>query len=132
MYEHILIPTDGTKLSARAVKAGLGLAQKLGARVTALQVIAPYMAPSYEGMMIYVPPSATDPASYKHVTEAEAKRLLDEIVAEAKTIGVACNSAFVTDPQPWNAVINCARKKMRFDRHGSAWTAGIVWVVAWQ
>jgi nucleotide-binding universal stress UspA family protein len=111
MYEHILIPTDGTKLSARAVKAGLGLAQKLGARVTALHVIAPYMAPYYEGMMIYVPPSATDPESYKRVTEAEAKRLLDEIVVEAQTVGVPCDSAFVTEPQPWHAVINCARAK---------------------
>ena len=41
MYKHILLPTDGSPLSARAVAAGVALAKALGARVTALFVAPP-------------------------------------------------------------------------------------------
>ena len=41
MYKHILLPTDGSPLSARAVAAGIELAKVLGARVTALFVAPP-------------------------------------------------------------------------------------------
>ena len=41
MYKHILIPTDGSPLSARAVAAGVELAKVLGARVTGLFVAPP-------------------------------------------------------------------------------------------
>src|SRR5215471_13825152 len=38
MYRHILIPTDGSELSRRAVQHGLELAKAVGAKVTALTV----------------------------------------------------------------------------------------------
>jgi nucleotide-binding universal stress UspA family protein len=34
MFKHILIPTDGSPRSARAIKAGLRLALETGARIT--------------------------------------------------------------------------------------------------
>ena len=40
MYEHILLPSDGSKLSNKAVKQGIQLAKLLGSRVTAIHVIA--------------------------------------------------------------------------------------------
>lgn len=41
MFKHIAIPTDGSKLGARGVKAGVRLAQALGAKVTGVYVIPP-------------------------------------------------------------------------------------------
>ena len=41
MYQHLLIPTDGSKLSDRAAVAGVKLAAALGARVTGLFVAPP-------------------------------------------------------------------------------------------
>src|SRR5215207_1223975 len=38
MYHHILIATDGSELSARAVEHGVGLARAVGAKVTFLTV----------------------------------------------------------------------------------------------
>ena len=38
MYRHILISTDGSELSRRAVQHGLELAKAVGAKVTALTV----------------------------------------------------------------------------------------------
>ena len=39
MYQHILLPTDGSDLSAAAIKSALQLAKLLGARVTGLSVV---------------------------------------------------------------------------------------------
>ena len=41
MYKHILLPTDGSPLSARAVSSGIALARATGASVTALYVAPP-------------------------------------------------------------------------------------------
>jgi nucleotide-binding universal stress UspA family protein len=40
MFKHLLIPTDGTALSARAVKAGIKLASQTGARITGYHAAA--------------------------------------------------------------------------------------------
>ena len=42
MYRHILIPTDGSELSKRAVQHGVDLAKSLGAQVTAMTVSTPF------------------------------------------------------------------------------------------
>ena len=39
MYQHILLPTDGSELSQAAIRSGLQLAKLLGARVTGLCVV---------------------------------------------------------------------------------------------
>ena len=44
MYKHILIATDGSELAGKAVSAGLMLAQRLGAEVTAITAIEPWLS----------------------------------------------------------------------------------------
>ena len=39
MFKHILIPTDGSPVSNKAAKAGIALARRLGAKVTAYYAI---------------------------------------------------------------------------------------------
>ena len=41
MYKHILVPTDGSALSDKAVEAAIKLAQLLGARITAFHAMEP-------------------------------------------------------------------------------------------
>ncbi len=41
MYKNILIATDGSELANKGVRQGLALAEKLGAKVTFLLVVAP-------------------------------------------------------------------------------------------
>src|SRR5512134_2592521 len=41
MFKHILIPTDGSPVSAKAVKAGIAFAQQIGARVTGYHAVEP-------------------------------------------------------------------------------------------
>jgi nucleotide-binding universal stress UspA family protein len=48
MYKHILIPTDGSRVSEEAAAAGIELARVLGARVTARHVVPESGAPSLD------------------------------------------------------------------------------------
>ena len=41
MYKNMLIATDGSELASKGVRQGLALAEKLGAKVTFLSVVAP-------------------------------------------------------------------------------------------
>ena len=44
MYEHLLVPVDGSELSDRAMNASIELARKLGARITGF-IAEPFAAP---------------------------------------------------------------------------------------
>ena len=41
MFKHILIPTDGSPVAAKAIKAGVALAKEMGAKVTGFYAIEP-------------------------------------------------------------------------------------------
>jgi nucleotide-binding universal stress UspA family protein len=106
MFRHILIPTDGSSLSARGVKAGVKLAKALGARITALHVIPPYVLP-YGDTALYAPSAG----EHKKACERTAKKVLAEVESAARKAGVACAGVSVTDPQPWGAILRTARSK---------------------
>jgi len=55
LFKHLLIPTDGSALAAKGVRAGVKLARALGARVSGVYVIQPYIAPIYADAALYVP-----------------------------------------------------------------------------
>jgi nucleotide-binding universal stress UspA family protein len=52
MYKHILLPTDGSKLSAKAVRQAVRFAQSIGAKLTAIHVSAEYRAMMDEGFAV--------------------------------------------------------------------------------
>ncbi|AWN44743.1 universal stress protein [Methylobacterium durans] len=79
MYQHILVPTDGTPLSASAVKEAVSLAKTVGAKVTVLTVIHRLptlgLGPSY--------PYADEFSRHAH---ADAERTLTEAEQEARCL----------------------------------------------
>jgi nucleotide-binding universal stress UspA family protein len=109
MFKHILVPTDGSKLAAKGVKAGVKLAKALGARVTGVYVIQPYFPPMYGEAAIYVP--AASPQEYKKYSEKAAKKALAAVAMQARAAGVRCKTLFVTDPQPWGGILRVARSR---------------------
>ena len=48
MYKHILIPTDGSELSNKAVEHGAALAKAINAKVTIMTVSMPYYVAAVE------------------------------------------------------------------------------------
>ena len=50
MYNHILLPTDGSALARKAAHAGVKLAQALGARVTGFYAAPPATPVEFKGI----------------------------------------------------------------------------------
>jgi len=109
MYKHILVPTDGSKLSVKAIRTAARLAELCGAKLTGLCVTPPYVAPVHAEGMTY---GMVSPRSYKDLKEKEAKKALAVVDIEAQTSGVAALSKIsLTADQPWKAIIGVARSK---------------------
>ena len=109
MSRHILIPTDGSKLAAKGVKAGVKLAQQLGAQVTGVYVIPPYFpALQSEGAMLR---PGGSPQEYKKLSENAAKKALAAVQIEAQTGGVPVSTRFVTAYRPWEGILRVARSR---------------------
>ena len=107
MYKHILIPTDGSKLAAKGVRAGVRLAESLGARVTGVFVIPPYQPPMYDEGVVYY--GGQSRAEQKKAAEAAARKALSLIEIEAQAAKVRSATRFVVSPQPWLAILATAR-----------------------
>jgi nucleotide-binding universal stress UspA family protein len=128
MYKHILVPTDGTKLSARAVRAAVDLAKTCGAKITGIYVIPPYVPPVYAEGMLYV--ADIGPQRHKELMAKAAKKALDALGAEARRADVACASASPLADQPWEGILKTARAR-RCDlivmaSHGRRGIAGLL------
>ena len=108
MYRHILVPTDGSKLSAKAIRAASRLAKICGARITGVYVIAPDLPPVYAEGAMYGGLSAR---SYKELKEKEAKKALALVDIEAQSSGLQASTVSLTADQPWKALIGTARSK---------------------
>ena len=108
MFKHILIPTDGSKLAAKGVKAGVKLAKALGAKVTGLYVIFPYVPPVYDEAALYYIPGVSAQETRK-LFEKQAKKALAAVELEARAARVRCGTRFVTQDQPWRAILRTSR-----------------------
>ena len=128
MYKNLLVPTDGSKLSMKAVTAALNLAQPLGAKITALHVVPPYAPPVYADAMVYVP--ELDPKEYKAATDAAAQKALAAVEKEAAKAGVACTAVHLVEGQPWEGILKAAKKHkcdaIVMASHGRRGLAGVL------
>lgn len=105
MYKHLLLPTDGSELSMRAVDAGIGLARALGAKIHAVHVMAPFLALTYFTEMVQIPET-----TYTEQAIANAKAFLGEVRRRADAAGVPCTDEFLFDAQPAGAIVDRAGK----------------------
>ena|SRR5690242_4345327 len=110
MFKHLLLPTDGSALATKGVKAGVRLAKALGARVTGVYVIEPYLPTMMpEGAVLAAP--AFDPRDYDKAAEARATKALDRLEREARSAQLRCATQSVTAAQPWQGILKVARAK---------------------
>ena len=109
MFKHILLPTDGSKLSDRAVQRGIDLAGALGARVTAVHVIAEFRMMADESFVL--PTGADLKRRYDKEAKARAEKMLDKIGERAKAAGVKLEGVVVTGDVPYEEVIETAKKR---------------------
>ena len=108
MFKHILIPTDGSKLSADAALAGVRLAKALGARVTALFAAPPATPIVYKAML---PVGYVTPQEHRKMTAKAAESYLGAIEKAARTAGVRCEALTVRSDFPADTIVAVAGKR---------------------
>ena len=108
MFKHIAIPTDGSRLAEKGVKAGVRLAQSLGARVTGVYVVPPYRPAVYGEAAAYYLPGMT-PEDFRKTSLKAAKKALASVQVEAQTAGVPYATRIVTAEQPHAGILRAAR-----------------------
>ncbi len=81
MFKHILLPTDGSSLSNRAVKRGIEFAGKIRARVTALHVMPEFKAFADEG---FAPLSPALKRRLEDEARARAEKMLEAVARQAR------------------------------------------------
>jgi nucleotide-binding universal stress UspA family protein len=109
VFRHILIPTDGSRLAARGVRAGVRLARALGARVSGVYVMQPLRAVAYdESALFYAGLSARD---WRRRFESAARNALAVLESEARAAKVPCSTAIVRHARPWKGILAAARRR---------------------
>jgi nucleotide-binding universal stress UspA family protein len=112
MYQHILIPTDGSELAERAVTHGLSLAKLLGAKVTVIIVEEqPRTLFTFPGPVVGGAFGPVVGGAFVELTEQIKKyaaSALDRAADAAKQAGVPCETVQVQDVQPYEAIIATA------------------------
>jgi len=128
MFRHILIPTDGSRLAAKGIKSGVGLASALGARVTGVYVAAPYLPPMYGEAGVYL--TGLSQKDYRKEVEQAGKKALAALEIEASVAGVPCKVEIQTDVQPWRAILKVARLRkcdaIAMASHGRGGLGGLI------
>ncbi|MGP1614033.1 MAG: universal stress protein, partial [Pollutimonas bauzanensis] len=86
MFKKILIPTDGSALSAQAANKGVCFAREVGAEIVALYVTQPFAATvGFDGMAAAY--AITD-EDYDKTAQEQAQKYLKAVLDRAETAGV--------------------------------------------
>jgi nucleotide-binding universal stress UspA family protein len=108
MYKHILIPTDGSELSGKAVTQGLALAKALGAKATVM-TSTPVWSATEMTSQSYRQPHPIEEYERRHADWAE--QVLAAAKAGADKAGVPCETLHVSDREPDEAIVATAEKR---------------------
>ncbi len=108
MFKHILIPTDGSELSGKAVKAAVELAAAVGAKVTGF-FAAPAATPViYDDLL---PVGYVTPEQHEALIKAAARKHLALIEDAARAAGVPVDVVSVTSEYPAESIVETARDR---------------------
>ena len=110
MYNHILVPTDGSPLSLKAAKAAAKLAKSQKARITAYYAIPPFSMPA-AGEALILAPEMYSQSDYDKRMKEVADVALSKVEAEAKKLGVAFEGTSASAESPWKGIIGTAKSK---------------------
>lgn len=108
MYTHILVPTDGSELSDKAITEAVKLAKLTGAKLTAFYAMPQFM-PVYYGEAAMVSPgvmeSAYSQTAFEEQTRNEAEAALAVAMGRATEAGVNAAAAMDRSDGPAAAIL---------------------------
>ena len=105
MYQRILIPTDGSDITAKAVTTAVGLAKAVGASLETLSVKEPF---PYSAVSEIQP---VPPQEFFDAQEQIAQQRVQQVVAACRDAGLPCAATTVEAPHPYEAIIDHAKAR---------------------
>lgn len=127
MFKKILLPTDGSPVSRKAVKQGVAFAKSVGAKVVGFFSPEDYRVLMYSE---YIPPSLMSEEEFEAQAKKAAQKHLGLIEKAAKEAGVPYEGLYLSSIAPWEAIIAAAKKKkcdlIFMGSHGRSGLTGLV------
>ncbi|MEY4750660.1 MAG: hypothetical protein RIQ60_2874 [Pseudomonadota bacterium] len=103
MYARILLPTDGSEITAKAVATAVKLAATVGAEVAVLAVKEPF---PYSAITEMQP---MPPQEFFDTQDRIATRNLAAVTSACAEAGVKCNALALEAVHPWEAILEQAK-----------------------
>jgi len=105
MYQRILVPTDGSEITAKAVATAVRLAKLTGAEVLAIGVKEPFPYSTISEMQ------PVPPQEFYDAQERIARKNVKVVLDLAKADNVSCQGHTVEALHPWEAILDHAKTK---------------------
>jgi nucleotide-binding universal stress UspA family protein len=105
MFKRIVIPTDGSDITNKAVATAVEMAKLHGAQLFAISVKEPFPYSAVSEMQ------PTPPQEFFDAQERIASARLKIVTGAAQAAGVACEAHSVEALHPWEAIIEHAKDK---------------------
>ena len=105
MYQRILVPTDGTEITQKAVDTAIGLARLMGSKLYALSVKEPFPYSAISEMQ------PTPPQEFYDAQERIANARVQSVREACAAVGLPCEAATIEALHPWEAIIDHAREQ---------------------
>ncbi|MFZ0850653.1 MAG: universal stress protein [Hyphomicrobiaceae bacterium] len=106
MYKRILLPTDGTEFSERALRHGIGIAKLTQAQIVAITVTQP----PHSAL-----PLSLIPKNLAGIIHSETVKLADENLAVVERLvreaGIPVELVRQSNDHPWEAIVLTAKEK---------------------
>ena len=109
MFRNILVPTDGSPPSRRAIERAARFAREQKARVTGLWV-GPIWQPNLYAYSGDLPTGFISPDQFAAEVKKTAARHLGVVKRAASRAGVRCSCSYVRGNFPYQEIINAARR----------------------
>ncbi len=103
MYKRILVPTDGSDLTAKAVQTAISLAKLTGGELFTIAVKEPFPYSAISEMQPVPPQEFFD--AQERIASRNVKSLTDAAVAA----GLTCQGHTVEALHPWEAIVDHAK-----------------------
>ncbi|MDB5882859.1 MAG: UspA domain protein [Ramlibacter sp.] len=107
MYRRILVATDGSTLSKKAVRASIGLASSMAAELVALYVVPRYPVSYFEGGVTV---SHTDIARTEKQWSDRGQAVVDDVRDAAQADGVKAKGILARSDLVAESIMSAARK----------------------
>ena len=131
MFQHLLVPTDGSEMSETAIERAVVFAKSSGAQITFFHAQESFYART--DVALFGEGFAINPGlgeSFAKANRERAETILKAATSQAKAAGVPCISSTAVHPVIYEAILNAARENgcdlIFMASHGRRGLAGLL------